>query len=54
VLAWIARQPDGQQIGDAKHRILCVLAEVYPHGFAILFDDHAVQGKGHGGPLIFL
>ena len=43
-----------QQVGDAEHRVVFVLADVDDDLFAGLPDDHAVQRQRDGDPLIFL
>ncbi len=44
----------GQQIGDAEDRVIRVLADGDGDGGAVPLRHHAVEGKGNGGPLVFL
>ena len=44
----------GQQIGDAEHRIVRVLADDHVHPRAVLLHDHAVQRERLGDPLVLL
>ena len=42
----------GQQVGDAEHRIVLVLAHAEGHAGAVGTGKHAVDGQRHGAPLI--
>ena len=43
-----------QQVGNAHHRIVVVLADDDVHQGAVLLGHHAVQRQGPGHPLVFL
>ena len=53
LLHLIAGQMD-QQIGDHQHRVIVVLTDGHGDYAAVLAVDYAMQGQGHGGPLILL
>ena len=42
----------GQKIGDAEYGIARVVADAHIHALAVCLDHGAVQGQGHGDPLI--
>ena len=41
-----------QQVGDAEHRIPCVLAHLQGDGGTVGPGEHAVDGQRHGDPLV--